>query len=124
MGESFIPSRLRYDDLAEKIERELEDLESVEVFSLDYPTSQRRRSSHYFRDSVRSLGLTFRAKVVGMAVPPRQTFSCAMDVTVWPDHTTRLWISDCENPQGLVLEDFAIEDMLQFDRTIRGRVFK
>ena len=124
LGADFIPSRLKYSDLAEKIESELEGVESVEVFSLEYPSSQRRRSSHYFRDSVYGLNLVFRARVEEMPLPPRQLFSCDLDVTVWPDQTTRLWISDCENPEGFVVEDFAITGMIQFDRSRRGRVFK
>ena len=124
LGPNFIPPRLEYGVLAEKIEQKLEGIENVEVFSLEYPTSQKRRSAHYFRDSVYGLNLTFRAAVAGIFLPPRLLFKCDLDVTVWPDQTARPWISNCENPEGIVIEDFAIEEMLQFDRTSRGHILK
>ena len=124
LDERVTPSHLSYQDLALAIEKRFEELEHVQELSIKHSFDSiddkwvppRNRYFAAYR-----LKLRFKA-MVGFDF---QNFRCRMTVQ-FSSHSepgdVLIYIHECQNSQGLVLEDFGIRDLLSSKiRTIKAK---
>ena len=113
LGQKFVPPYLEYRDLAREIGWELKNFKSVKVLTLDYSPARRRLDESFPGRSLNNITLQFEARVSGKTRP--QLFSCTMDVHVWHnDDSVDIWVSHCENAEGIAVGNFTIRELVQF----------
>ena len=115
LGEDFVPSVIRYRDLARNIERRFEDLQEVKVTSLYLPPLERFFEFLDRTPDIIKARLYFHARVAGEEL--LQKFRCRMDVVVGRSRDS-IFISKCQNSQRFTIHDFSIDDMIQFNGRI------